>query len=175
MISTRVGYTGGTSPDPTYHRMGDHTESLQIDFDPSILPLSKLAEIFWENVAPGPSWSRQYMRAFFVASEEQRRVAEEARQAVGKRRKGLDAPLIPATRFYPAEDYHQKYYLRGRADVMAELSSVFAEPRRLLESTAAARLNGWAGGHCDVRDLRARGDELSLPGATLERVLRALG
>jgi peptide methionine sulfoxide reductase MsrA len=61
-----VGYAGGMKKNPTYRSLGDHTETVQIDFDPSVIPYGELLAVFWESHEPGSStWSRQYMNAVF--------------------------------------------------------------------------------------------------------------
>lgn len=87
----------------------------------------------WANRRGGRSYSRQYMEAIFVATDEQERLA---REHVGDR-----APIIRGATFYLAEDYHQKYYLRHDSLLMRELADY--TPRELIESTLAARLNGY--------------------------------
>ena len=62
MIRTRVGYAGGTKKNPAYHNLGDHTETIQIDYDPTKISFEKLLETFWDSHNPAQrSWSRQYM------------------------------------------------------------------------------------------------------------------
>ncbi|MDZ7761250.1 MAG: peptide-methionine (S)-S-oxide reductase [Desulfovermiculus sp.] len=66
MVRTRVGYSGGKKPNPTYHDLGDHTETLQVDYDPEAVSYPKLLEVFWESHSPEQSaLSRQYMAAVF--------------------------------------------------------------------------------------------------------------
>ncbi len=142
MLRTRVGYAGGSTPDPTYHDLADHTEVFQIDFDPSQLTYAQLLDEIWANRRGGRFYSRQYMEAIFPANAEQERVA---RERVGER-----TPIITGARFYLAEDYHQKYHLRHDAILMRELADY--SPRELTESTVAARLNGFVA----ARGSRAR-------------------
>jgi peptide-methionine (S)-S-oxide reductase len=118
--------------------MGDHTETVQIDFDPKVIGYRDLVRVFWSEYRPG-GYSRQYLCLLFAHDDEQRRIALE--EAVSSAR---DA-VVPFTGFFDAEDYHQKYYLRARADLMKLLPGY--DDRMLLGSTAAARLNGIAGGY----------------------------
>lgn len=123
----------------------------QVDFDPSQLTYAQLLDEIWANRRGGRSYSRQYMEAVFPANGEQERIA---RERVGER-----APIIGGARFYLAEDYHQKYYLRHDAVLMRELADY--SPRELVESTIAARLNGFIAG----RGSRGRiADELPMYG-----------
>lgn len=128
VISTSVGYMGGTKEDPTY---GDvctgttgHAESVQVIFDPSRISYNKLLETFWNKHDPttknrqGPDFGSQYRSVIFYHTEEQEKLAIESKEkleASGKYSKPIVTEIVPATRFYPAEDYHQQYLeKRGR-------------------------------------------------------------
>jgi peptide-methionine (S)-S-oxide reductase len=111
VIHTRVGYAGGTTVDPTYKTMGDHTETLQVDFDPSRISYGELLDVFWTSHRPtSPPLSRQYMSAILFHNEEQRRAAEESRDRMAKTFGNVYTRIAPFERFYLAEEYHQKYY-----------------------------------------------------------------
>ena len=142
-----MGYTGGTTPDPTYHRLGDHTESVQIDYDPGRISYERLLDVFFAEHNPvHPPFSAQYRSAIFVADEQQRSAAERAvaqRQASGGR---AYTTVEPLARFYRAEDYHQKYRLRNRASLMSEFHEIYPDEESFVDSTAAARVNGWLDG-----------------------------
>ena len=94
--------------------MGDHAESIQIDFDPEKISYKELLEIFWSSHNPvRRAWSRQYMSAIFYHSEEQRAFAEQTMEQESiKRNRKIYTEIAPLTKFYLAEDYHQKYYLQ---------------------------------------------------------------
>jgi peptide-methionine (S)-S-oxide reductase len=157
---TRVGYAGGTVVNPTYQAMGDHTETLQIDFDPQVVTFEKLLRLFWEshNASRKP-WSRQYMSLILVHDREQLLSAEEMADALTQR---FDRPvhtrIEPLERFTWAEDYHQKYYLKNIRAVAEELAAVYPRHTDFVNSKAAARLNGYAGGYGSAIRLR---EELS--------------
>ena len=81
MVRTRVGYCGGSKPNPTYRSMGDHAETIQIDFDPTRITYEQLLELFWTSHNPCRSaWSRQYMSAIFYEGEQQRAAIDETRR-----------------------------------------------------------------------------------------------
>ncbi len=156
VIRTRVGYAGGTTPDPTYHNLGDHTETVQMDYDPSVMSYEELLEIFWDNHNPtAPSWSRQYMSLLFYHNDEQRSLAVASKE---RREAELGRPvltqLLPFSRFYLAEDYHQKYRLRQEEDLMAEFDAFYAAAADFVDSTAAARINGYLAGYGTFRALQ---------------------
>ncbi len=143
VLATRVGYTGGRQPSPTYRKLGDHTECVQLDYDPERLSYEQLLQIFWTGHNPAkPVWGRQYMSAIFFHDAEQQRLATQSleQQTMGGMFR-FPTQLLSLERFYPAEAYHQKYHLREHDDLMAELASAYADEDALLRSTAAARLN----------------------------------
>merc|ERR1712012_1502869 len=78
VVRTVVGYGGGTTPSPSYRSMGDHTEIVQVEYDPSVVTFARLLVFFWQNHDPNSAkaCSRQYMSAIFYHNEEQKREAE---------------------------------------------------------------------------------------------------
>jgi methionine-S-sulfoxide reductase len=158
VVRTRVGYAGGDKQGPTYRDLGDHSEAIQIDFDPSVIDYGDLLDVFWESHNPTrPSWSLQYASFIFTHDEEQARKAKESAAALGKE---IATGIKPLDRFWRAEDYHQKYRLRNSAGVMKELEPLFATDRAFVDSTLAARLNGLLAGYGRLEAVRA---ELDLP------------
>lgn len=149
MWRTRVGYAGGSRANPTYHALGDHTECFQVDFDPSVISYEQLLELFWDSHDPtAPAWRQQYASLVLAHDEEQLAVARASARAFEKRTGRTPATRIePLDRFWPAEDYHQKYYLRQDRVLAAEFRAMFGDDETALrESTAAARVNGYVAG-----------------------------
>jgi len=122
VLSTEVGYTGGTLVNPTYTHVKKgntgHAESIQIEFDPSQIGYGDILRFFFTMHDPttvnrqGNDVGTQYRSAIFYLDEEQKRVAEEVKGQVeqsGKWKKPLVTEIVPATPFYSAEDYHQDY------------------------------------------------------------------
>ena len=122
VISTRVGYTGGQLPNPTYKDVcSDHTghaEAVEVEYDPSQLSYEKLLDVFWENHDPtqlnrqGPDWGTQYRSAIFFTSPAQEsaaKVSKERLEKSGRYHKPIVTQILPASTFYEAEDYHQQY------------------------------------------------------------------
>jgi len=109
VVSTRVGYTGGTTPNPTYHDLGGHTESVEIQFDPSEISYQELLKHFRQQHNPTFHRNRQYRSAIFTHGEEQYRSKQEVQKQYGK---AVVTEIVPAATFYPAEEYHQKYYTK---------------------------------------------------------------
>jgi peptide-methionine (S)-S-oxide reductase len=148
VVRTRVGYTGGSAKNPTYHNLGDHTESLQIEFDPAQTSYAKLLAVFWatHNHCAQP-WSRQYQSVVFYHDETQRKLALETReQHAAQRGAPITTEILPAEEFYQAEDYHQKYFLRQNAALMRDFRAMLPNQADFIASTAAARVNGYLGG-----------------------------
>lgn len=176
MIRTQVGYAGGTTKNPTYHDLGDHSETIDIEFDPKRISYKKLLDIFWESHEPAAkSFSRQYASFIFFHSEEQRRLAQETKEQLesGKRQK-VYTEIVSARIFYPAEDYHQKYYLRRYSPLVKELIAVHPAPDDFTKSTAAARINGYLGGNGNLEQLKKGLEGLGLSPDVIDRIVSAL-
>jgi peptide-methionine (S)-S-oxide reductase len=177
-VRTRVGYCGGSKKSPTYHSLGDHTESIEIDYDPAVITYERLLDVFWSGHEPtAASYSRQYAAFVFVRDEEQERVARASAAAVAKR---LGAPVLTEirrfdgdkpTQFWPAEDYHQKYALRAERALMAELRAYYPSETDFRDSTAAARLNGYVAGDGSLSQLQKEIDSLGLSDASRKHLL----
>lgn len=152
-----MGYAGGTKPNPTYHDLGDHSETLQIEFDPERITYKELLSLFWK--AHDPTWpaqSRQYRAALFYHGEEQKRLALESREQEQTRHgRAIRTDVLPVPDFYRAEDYHQKYYLRQDRILMGEFRIIYPEARDFTDSTAAARVNGYLAGYGSQASLEA--------------------
>lgn len=176
MVRTRVGYAGGEKENPTYRSLGDHTETLQVDYDPEVISYDDLLAVFWKNHDPTrAAWSRQYMSAVFYHDEGQKRSATEsmARLAEQTGRK-IHTEIAPAGTFYRAEDYHQKYLLRQDGTLMRDFSRIYPSQRDFTDSTAAARINGYLGGHRSRIKLEREIDRLGLSPAGKARLLDAV-
>ena len=137
--------------------MGDHTETVQVDYDPERISFLQLLDIFWKNHNPASgSWSRQYMNAVFYHNEKQRRLAMSSKdEVVMETDHPVKTEVVPLRSFTMAEDYHQKYILKGRDILKQEISRIYPNHLDLVNSTAASRLNGYAGGNGN-RDQLAR-------------------
>lgn len=181
MVRTRVGYAGGTTASPTYHAMGDHTECLQVDFDPAVTTYAAMLDHFWEAHSP---WRAvrgfQYRAVLLYQGDAQRRAAEESRAALAAREgRRVETPLEPLGVFTRAEDYHQKYALRRYGSVAADLLAVYGDGDAFTDSTSAARLNAYLAGYGDPARLARELPDLGLgPAARAEverRTARLLG
>jgi methionine-S-sulfoxide reductase len=117
------GYTGGNVANPTYKQVSDgktgHLESVQITYDPKKISYSELLDIFWKQINPTDAGGQfvdrgeQYRSAIFYHNEDQKKLAELSKNTL-ENLNIFDSPIVteilPASEFYPAEEYHQDYY-----------------------------------------------------------------
>ena len=128
VVSVRSGYTGGIKVNPTYEEVCSeqtgHYEAVQIIFQPDVISYEKLLALFWMQIDPtdagGQFYDRgnSYKTAIFYHSDEQRELAEKSKrdlQESGRFQKPIVTPIIPASTFYEAEEYHQQYYKKNPA------------------------------------------------------------
>jgi peptide-methionine (S)-S-oxide reductase len=126
VISVTAGYSGGQLKNPTYEQVSaggtGHAESVQIVFDPSRISFTKLLDVYWHNIDPTTKdrqfcdVGHQYRSAIFYHNEEQRRLAMQSKEALEKSKPFKEAVvtgIVPASEFYPAEEYHQHYYKKN--------------------------------------------------------------
>ena len=123
VISTQVGYIGGSVVDPTYEQVCSgrtgHAEAVAVEYDAARVSYGELLNVFWENHDPttlnrqGPDVGAQYRSAIFFHSPEQSaaaRASKETLQQSGKYKRPIVTELTPAPEFYRAEEYHQQYF-----------------------------------------------------------------
>jgi peptide-methionine (S)-S-oxide reductase len=167
-----VGYAGGSKGYPTYHNLGNHSETIQIDYDPSQITYEELLDVFWNNHSPtGRSFSPQYASIIFFHDDEQKQLAMETKEREeADRGRKIYTEILPYTEFWRAEDYHQKYRLRGVKDLMEEYQAIYPDPDDFVDSTAAARVNGTVGGHGTIEQLEEEIDTLGLSAKGEERL-----
>jgi len=126
VLSTTSGYTGGTKVDPTYAEVSaggtGHVEAVEVVYDPAKVNYDTLINVFWKNVDPVDDRGQfcdkgsQYRAKIFVHGDEQQALAEQSKRSLMAEPKFEANPIVtaiePAQTFYPAEDYHQDYYLK---------------------------------------------------------------
>ncbi|CAF0926849.1 unnamed protein product, partial [Didymodactylos carnosus] len=146
VVRVRVGYTGGPTPDPTYHHLGDHIESVQIDYNSEIIDYKTLLDLFWQWHDATSFHQRQYMSAIFYHDEEQKRLAEQTRNERQKLfKRPIVTEIIPYDKFYLAEDYHQKYHLRSKHPSFFQ--SLHLTDEQEITSHVPTKLNGYLSGY----------------------------
>lgn len=122
VVRTTVGYTGGSFVDPTYEDVctdtTGHAEAVEVEFDPERVSYEELLAVFWKIHDPttlnrqGPDTGTQYRSAIFFHTPEQQKAALESRKRLeesGAYGRPIVTEVTEATRFYPAEEYHQRY------------------------------------------------------------------
>jgi len=137
-----------------------------------VISYGKLLDVFWASHDPRERpWKRQYMSAIFTRGDEQRNLAIRSRSSVAAREKGkIYTEVLPASRFYPAEAYHQKFALRGRSDLLKEYEAMYPSFQGFLASTAVTRVNGYVAGYGTCESLRGELDGLGLSPAGRKRL-----
>ncbi|XP_076244505.1 methionine sulfoxide reductase A isoform X2 [Calliopsis andreniformis] len=147
VIRTCVGYAGGQKESPSYRNIGDHTEVVDIEYNPDVISYSQLLALFWQNHEYGLTTKikRQYMSLILYHDEEQKLLAEKSREQEQRKRTDLVLTEIRKfEKFYPAEDYHQKYRLRNHP-WLVEITGLTSD-EVLRSSPLAAKLNGYIAG-----------------------------
>lgn len=130
---TRVGYTGGSKENPTYRSLGKHTETVQLDYDPEEISYRDILKIFFNKHNHERKQKAQYASRIFYGDEEQKEVAEDVRP------ERSSTTIDELETFWIAEDYHQKYRLRGTREAEEILENYTDE--QLINSTMTAKLN----------------------------------
>jgi peptide-methionine (S)-S-oxide reductase len=137
VLSTAVGYIGGTLENPTYEDVctdtTGHAEAVEVEFDPAVVSYDALLDVFWNNHDPttlnrqGPDVGTQYRSAIFYHTPEQKAAAEASKERLdksGKFPRPIVTEIAPATTFYRAEEYHQRYLeKRGLASCHVSLAN----------------------------------------------------
>ncbi len=126
VLSTTSGYTGGSLANPSYEQVSaggtGHLEAVLVSFDPTRTSYARLLEAYWPNIDPLTATGQfcdigsQYRSAIFYADAEQQRLAEASKTALlnsGRFERPVVTEILPATTFYPAEEYHQNYYRKN--------------------------------------------------------------
>ena len=126
VVHTTVGYIGGKDPDPTYEEVCDgrsgHAEAIEVEFNPAVVSYEQVLDLFWRNIDPTAvnrqfcDMGDQYRTAIFYYGEAQKKAAEESKarwDKSGKFGRKIVTQIVPGGVFYPAEDYHQKYYQKN--------------------------------------------------------------
>ena len=124
VISTTSGYTGGHVANPTYEQVSagstGHAESVEVIYDPKVVSYQQLLTYYWHHVDPTVKarqfcdYGHQYRTAIFVHNNEERKLAEASKKKVEEElKKPIYTEIADAGAFYPAEEYHQNFYLKN--------------------------------------------------------------
>ena len=150
VVSVTSGYIGGHKKNPTYDEVSaggtGHAEAVEVIYDPKVITYGKLLDVFWRNVDPFQANGQfcdhgtQYRSAIFYRGDSQRQAAEESKRKLEEEprfRGKIVTQIVPATTFYPAEDYHQDFYkkspiryhtYRAGCGRDARLKAIWSEP-----------------------------------------------
>ncbi len=166
--------------DPDYSNLGDHTEAVQVDFDPNRVSYAELLDIFWKSHRPTQRpWSTQYMNAVFFHNDRQREAALASKAQKEKEiGRTVHTKINSVETFYRAEDYHQKYLLNRYPEIAKAFERIYPIKKDYVDSTAVARVNGYIGGNGSLEQLRRELPSLGLSaehGGVLERMLSGRG
>ncbi len=124
VISVVSGYSGGTLDSPTYktYDKGGHIEVVQVTYDPKVIDYAQLLDVFWKQIDPTDSGGQfvdrghAYTTGIFYYNENQKMLAQESKEQLEKSKifeKPIVTPIVPAKKFWPAEEYHQDYYKKN--------------------------------------------------------------
>ena len=149
IISVVSGYAGGQTENPTYEQIGTgrtgHAEVVQIAYDPSKISYEKIIDLFWDAHDPttlnrqGADVGTQYRSIILTASDDEARIAKESRdRAQNNFKSPIVTEIVPLTKFYPAEDYHQDFY---RENPMHPYNQAVIRPKLKKLDEKATELN----------------------------------
>jgi peptide-methionine (S)-S-oxide reductase len=126
VIAAVSGYMGGTVADPSYEQVSagktGHAESVEVTYDPAGVSYQKLLDAFWRNVDPVTpnaqfcDHGNQYRAAIFPGTAEEQKLAEDSKKTIEQSerfKESIVTQIVPASAFYPAEDYHQDFYKKN--------------------------------------------------------------
>ncbi len=170
-----MGYTGGNSRDPDYYNLENHSEAIQVKYDPEVITYKDLLRIFWDSHDPfTATFSRQYQTAVFYHDDNQKKLAEESKESMASMgEKAVYTKIRPLNQFYSAENYHQKYMLRSSPALMVEFKELYSDVNDLVSSTAVARVNGYLGGNGSCDQLKSEISNFGLSEQGMEILLKA--
>ncbi|MDS0477295.1 peptide-methionine (S)-S-oxide reductase [Natrinema sp. 1APR25-10V2] len=148
VVRTRVGYAGGTKPDPSYEVLGDHTEVVQFEYDPKQLSFGELLERAFDEHDPSQQpKKRQYQNVIFTETAAQHEQLHAFLDGCELSREHIETRFERLEQFHLAEDYHQKFNLRGKRWITDTFAEAGYDTTAIRESPAAAKLNAHVAGH----------------------------
>eukprot|EP01080_Neovahlkampfia_damariscottae_P009426 gene9426-1633_t len=149
VIRTRVGYTGGEYNTPSYYDMKDHSESVQIDFDPTVISFEELLNIFWSSHSPTHiHFRKQYMSAIWFHNEQQKEVALKT---FSQQPQKVFTVIEPFKFWTNAEFYHQKYRLQKKKKILSFFDEM--DEDEFIKSTFITKLNAFLGGYTNIQEI----------------------
>lgn len=155
-MRTRVGYAGGSTPEPTHKQMGDHTETVQVDFNPDIVSYSDILYHFWHNHNPNRKKyrDREYISLVLYHDEQQKKVAwQTKRQLEEVRKEKMQTEISPYKRFTQAIERQQKWHIKRIPQAEEVLKSIYSSEKQFIDSVLVARLNSLAKGYGSIESV----------------------
>ncbi|RZC66611.1 hypothetical protein C5167_010299 [Papaver somniferum] len=157
VVKTTVGYAGGAKTNPEFRSLGDHAESVQIEYDPRSIGFKQLLDVFWSShdsrqvFGQGPDAGNQYRSMIFTSGPEEARLASvsKEREQTKSRSSIVTTQIQQLGTFYPAEPEHQKFELKRNHFLLQLIGNLPEE--ELEKSSLAAKLNGYAAELCPPR------------------------
>ncbi|KAF2312385.1 hypothetical protein P3X46_015901 [Hevea brasiliensis] len=154
VVRTTAGYSGGSKSNPEYRSLGDHAESVQVQYDPRVISFRQLLEVFWSShdsrqvFGQGPDVGNQYRSVIFTNGTEEARLAavSKEKEQLRSRSSIVTTQIQQFVAFYPAEPEQQKFELKRRPFLLQLMGNLPEE--ELERSSLAAKLNGYAAELC---------------------------
>jgi peptide-methionine (S)-S-oxide reductase len=178
VIRTRVGFAGGLAENPTYRSMGDHTETVEVDFNPEMSSFEEILHIFWNNHTSTNRVrykERQYMSILFYHDEKQKEsIFNVKTELEEKRNEQIETEIVPYADFTLAENRHQKYYLKRFSKAAALLNNYYPSADAFTDSTSIARLNGFVREFGTLNSIKEEINEWQISGESRQMVLDLL-
>lgn len=124
VVKTEAGFAGGSLKNPSYEEVSTgttgHREAVQVTYDPSQITYAGLLDVYWHSIDPTDTRGQfcdkgdEYRSAVFYGSDDEKKLAENAKEQVAKDLKAdVATDILPAAPFYPAEEYHQQYHKKN--------------------------------------------------------------
>ncbi|KAI6184133.1 Peptide-methionine (S)-S-oxide reductase [Aphelenchoides bicaudatus] len=171
VTNTRVGYAGGKQKNPTYDLVcqsnTDQTEIVEVEFDQQVISYASLVKYFFDHHDSTAPHKIQYRSVILYVDDEQKSVADEALEAVKKAKSNVQTRVEKFDVFWPAEDYHQKYWLRCQRHLFKELK---LSDKEVASSLLATKLNAYMAGYDNYDLLKHLGQEHKLSDSFIEEV-----
>ena len=173
VIRTRVGYAGGTTESPSYQMIGDHTETIEIDYDPAVISYRKLIEIFFDRHDPySPAYSTQYASLILYQNVKQQETALEVKEELeSENDREIQTVIKKLDHFYLAEDYHQKYRLQQQRNFKNYYLDQMSM-KQFINSPAVTKANGYISGSGERVNIIKNIGKLGLSTELQERLLK---
>lgn len=157
IVRTRVGFSGGNSPYPTPRNKKDHTETVQLDFNPEVISYHTLLNHFFLNHNPNRKKyrDREYISIILYHSEEQRQIAEKIKKEQESFKKtDIQTEITLFENFTMAENRQQKWHIKRVAKAMEELKKIYQTEEEFIHATLPARLNSHAKGYGNLEETK---------------------